>query len=88
MFATVKMKKWATDIDDSAFVNLPVLDKFVKLELDLNKPFTTSFNDSKVIGVITDARTIGDEIEFMIFLKGDKLGSEWMNGKPVAFSIT
>lgn len=79
------------EIEDREYIDKPVTD-YMNMLIDVRKG--TMEDNSKVIGVITNAVTIGNEVEITIALRtrASKLQGEWLIGatgeiEPVAFSM-
>ena len=74
------------------YVNIPVIDKITSY-IDFDNGVIHGNDNSKVIGVITNAEDIGDgEIELTIALWKNKLQGEYIRdldgfSKPISFSM-
>lgn len=81
------------EISDKDYINKPVLNHFSH-DIDFLKNTISGHDDSKVIGVITDALTIEDKVELTITLwaQASQLQGEYVKEfktplQPVSFSI-
>lgn len=87
---TRTMKHENANIED--YINLPVIDRITSF-IDFEKGIIQGNDNSKTIGIITNAEDIGNgEIELTITLWKNKFQGEYiqeMNGnvKPISFSM-
>jgi hypothetical protein len=87
---TRTIRHFNANIED--YINLPIIDR-VTSWIDLKEGVIHGNDDSKVIGVITNAEDVGEsEIELTITLWKNRLQGEYwkeMDGsvKPVGFSM-
>jgi hypothetical protein len=73
--------------DVSSYKNKPVLDKFSRV-VDIENGVISGNDKSKIIGIIKDAKIIGDDIELLIHLYEHKIRREFLNGQLISISIS
>ena len=78
-------------VEDEEYINKPVTD-YMSIVIDVKNGIMK--DDSKTIGVITNALTIGDKVELTIALwtQAGQLQGEWLIGadgktEPISFSM-
>jgi hypothetical protein len=90
IFKTTIIKHNGVHVED--YINTPIIDR-VTTYVDLNEGIIHGNDKSKIIGIITDAKDIGNnEIELTITLRKNKFQGEYMKNTdgsvtPMSFSM-
>lgn len=81
-----RIKPYPNEFHREEYLNKPVLDRFSE-GLIYKDGLPEYDKEPKVIGVVTDAVLIEEEVELTITLWKNDFQIEWIDNKPSAFSM-